>query len=269
MALKFQQDMMDRLESGEVGDLGLDQTFSFFCQDGCMGRCCQKITIVLDPWDVELMSRYLEMPCKDFLEQFCSIDFDPVSGWPFARLRHAQEGVCAFMLEGGRCKIYPARSRNCRTYPLGRAVRVGGDGELAEKFFLADRQKFCFGYSSDKAWTVREWMEDSGAQKFFELSDLHIRLVNYAATVLESGRWLSPVVARVLMPLLFSPDILRAKFNISEQVDPEEFYRRRLEALKMVLEEMAGGFGFGPRAGKVSSEGGSLSALIGKALCGV
>ncbi|MCL6561069.1 MAG: YkgJ family cysteine cluster protein, partial [Firmicutes bacterium] len=108
---------------------------------------------------------------------------------------------------------------------------------------------FCFGHKADRVWTVGEWLGESGAYLYYELSDLHTELISYAANVLEGRRWMSERTARMMMTILFSPEALRSKLGISvEDVDHEEFYRRRMKALKAVLAEMAAGFGFGPQA---------------------
>ena len=234
-----------------------DERFTFECAAACMGKCCRFITILLDPWDVEVIARHLNLPGPEFLDLFCSYGFGTLSSWPFIQLKHAEKGPCAFLLEDGRCSIYPVRPRNCRTYPIGRAVRIEYAGEtprIREQLFLVERMEFCLGYEGSRTWTAKEWLEDSGACKYYELSDLYLSLVQYATDILKSRSWLSPKTARLLMPLFYFPDILRAKIGVSEELmDHESFYRRRLKAAKAVLTEMAALFGYGPLAGATSS----------------
>lgn len=252
MTYRLKQDLAEKLESGTLSELGPDDSFNFLCQDQCMGRCCTNITILLDPWDIEVMARHLGLPGREFVEQYCYLDFDPQIRWPYACLRHAKDGPCIFMLDGGRCRVYPARSRNCRTYPVGRAVRFEFNGEesrMEEKLFMVERQQFCFGHQADRAWTVGEWLEDAGAGLYYDFSDLYTALISYTDAVLEGRRWMSERTAQMMMPVLFSPDALRAKLDMPvEEVGHEEFYRRRINALKLVLTDLAAGFGFGPRA---------------------
>ena len=252
MTYGLKQTLVEKLESGELAELKMDDSFTFQCQDRCMGRCCTKITILLDPWDIEVMARHLDLAGRDFVEQYCHLDFDPQIKWPYACLGHAKDGPCAFLLEDGKCGIYPARSRNCRTYPVGRAVRFDfkdGRSRMEERLFMVDRQQFCFGHRGDRAWTVREWLEDGDAFSYYEFSDLYLELISYAATVLEGRRWMSERTARMMMTILYSPDALRSRLGISTgEVGHEEFYRRRMKALKAVLTDLAAGFGFGPSA---------------------
>jgi hypothetical protein len=158
-------------------------------------------------------------------------------------------------MEGGKCMIYPVRSRNCRTYPVGRAVRFKPDGGKEEKFFLLEKQPFCFGYSAPSRWTLREWFKEADSLAYYEFSDLYYELINYADTVLQCRRWMNERTARMIMPFLYGPDLIRAKMGIlPEQVVHEEFYRRRIKALRVLLTELAAGFGFGPLANCASAE---------------
>jgi hypothetical protein len=110
---------------------------------------------------------------------------------------------------------------------------------------------FCLGHKSEKKWTVEEWFNDSDCQKFYELSDLYLEVINYATTKLNSQVWMDGNIAKMMMPLLYGPDVLRKKLGISEpDVDHEEFYRRRMLALKVVLTDIASSLGYGPLADK-------------------
>lgn len=254
MTYRLKQDLVEKLESGSLSELKPNDSFNFECQDQCMGRCCTNITILLDPWDIEEIARHLGLSGRDFVDQYCYLDFDQQIKWSYACLRQAKDGPCIFMLEGGKCEIYPVRSRNCRTYPVGRAVRFEFNGEqsqMEERLFMVERQPFCFGHNADRTWTVGEWLEDAGANLYYEFSDLYTRLISYATTVLEGRRWMSERTAQMMMTILYSPDALRSKLGISiENVGHGEFYRRRIKALEVILTDLAAGFGFGPQAAR-------------------
>lgn len=239
-------------------EIGLEDQFTFECKEKCMGNCCRLITILLDPWDIEVMARHLRLPESDFLATFCEYDFGTSSHWPFVWLKHAAKGFCAFMLPDGKCSIYLARPRNCRTYPIGRAIKIEVADEvpqLTERFFLMiEKERLCLGHESGRTWTVKEWLLDAEAFKYYELSDLYLSLVHYASETLNAREWLTPKTARILLPLLFTPDVLRKKLALKEEdIDPETFYRRRLKATRIFLTEMAASFGFGPLAGKTTA----------------
>lgn len=249
MTYDYKQDLLKRLDEGSLPNLKQDHQFTFECKEECMGRCCSNITILLDPWDIEMMARHLGVSGQDFLSEYCKYEFGHELKWPYVRLKHAEDGPCIFMLEDGRCEIYPARSRNCRTFPIGRAVRFELDGTKIEQIFMVDNKAFCLGHKNEKKWTVEEWFNDADCQKFYELSDLYLELINYATTKLNSRVWMNRNIAQMMIHLLYGPDVLREKLRISEQdVDHEEFYRRRMLALKVVLTEIAASFGYGPLA---------------------
>jgi len=249
MTYDYKQDLLKRLDEGSLPDIQQNHQFTFECTDKCMGRCCNNITILLDPWDIEMMARHLGVSGQHFLSEYCKYEFGHELKWPYVRLKHAEDGPCIFMLEDGRCEIYPVRSRNCRTFPIGRAVRFELDGTKIEKIFMVDNMAFCLGHKSEKKWTVEEWFNDSDCQKFYELSDLYLEVINYTTTKLNSQVWMNGNIAKMMMPLLYGPDVLRKKLGISEQdVDHEEFYRRRMLALKVVLTDIAASFGYGPLA---------------------
>lgn len=256
MTYSYKQELMKRLDDGTLQDITEDHSFTFECKTECMGRCCNTITILLDPWDIELMSRHLNISGREFLAEYCKYDYSPELKWSYVRLKHAEDGPCIFMLEDGRCEIYPARSRNCRTYPIGRAVRFESDGTKVEKIFMVDKMDFCLGHKCEKSWTVKDWFADADCEKFYELSDQYLELINYATIQLNSRAWMNRNIAQMLMPLLYGPDMLREKMGISvEDVGHEEFYLRRLKATKAVLTDFAAGFGQGPAAKNKDNSG--------------
>ncbi len=254
MVYNYKQELLKRLDDGSLAGVPMEYQFTFECKTQCMGRCCNSITILLDPWDIETMARHLGISGREFLAEYCKYDFGHELKWAYVRLKHAEDGPCIFMLEDGRCQIYPVRSRNCRTYPIGRAVRFEPDGKKVERIFLVDKMDFCLGHKSEKNWSVQEWLDDAASQKFYELSDLYLEVINYATTELNSQVWMNRNIAQMLLPLLYGPDVVRNKLNITEQeINHEEFYRRRMKALKVVLTDIAAGFGHGPLAGQAKT----------------
>lgn len=252
LAGKLQQEILQRLETGTLEELRPESTFNFACSAECMGNCCRHIDIYLDPWDVETMARHLALPGQEFIHQYCSLETDEGTGWPVVRLKHVAGGPCTFVLPDGRCSIYPHRPRNCRSAPVARAVRFtteDGTRKPVEKIFMLKPADTCQGHMAGKKWTVKEWLEDSGTGKYYELADIYLEVVDYAVNTLHSRQWLRGPAAGLVMPFLFAPDILRAKLNIPpDKVGHEEFYRRRMQALRQILTTTAAGLGYGPAA---------------------
>ncbi|WP_018086767.1 YkgJ family cysteine cluster protein [Desulfurispora thermophila] len=221
-----------------------DDKFIFSCQDECMGRCCHSIRIFLDPWDVESIARFLQLSTQQFIQQYTRIDFDPRYSWPYVIMRDAESSCCAFMLPDGKCSIYPVRSRNCRTYPLARAVRFtftsDHDYITDERYFLLPRQSFCFGHKSKTEWNLQGWLADAKLAEYNEKADQYLSVMQFAVEKLKIEKWFNPALARFIFPIIFLPEVLRQKFGLtSEQITPQEFYKRRMQALKQILTDMA------------------------------
>jgi hypothetical protein len=74
-----------------------------------------------------------------------------------------------------------------------------------------------------------------------------------------------------MLPFLYAPEILRARLGIPEtEVSHEEFYRRRMRALRTLLTEVAAGLGYGPQAGtEYAATAGSLMDRVRPILAGV
>lgn len=271
MAFDFQQGVLEKLRDDTLEQLRPEDGFSFSCRDECMGRCCCNITILLEPWDIEIMSRHLDMPGQRFFTEYCHLELNREAGWPVVWLLHADQGHCAFMQPDGKCAIYLARSGNCRTFPLGRAVRyVREDGETRrdERVFMVERMQFCQGRRSGRNWTVREWLEDADVFTWYRMSDQYTELADYAMRELSSRDWMNDNVMRMIIPFLYAPDILRKRLGAAvEKVDHLEFHRRRMEAVRAIITDLAAGYGYGPRAGAgVTGTDGSFMERVGKIL---
>ncbi|MDP3044204.1 MAG: YkgJ family cysteine cluster protein [Eubacteriales bacterium] len=231
-------------------ELGLKDSFQFECRLECMGMCCNSIRIVLDPWDVEVLARHLGLGGKACIDQHCTLEFTPESHWPIVWLAGAYSGPCTFLNSDNKCSVYTARPTICRTYPLGRAVRIDEDGQAVEKVFLVEKAAFCLGGLTERLRTVESWLNNEGVRERAPLSNLYLALIYYAETELHSPKWMNKPIANMLNPLLFAPEMLRAKLDIGEDLDHAEFYRRRLDAVKLLLTDLAAGFGCGPLAAK-------------------
>lgn len=252
---KVHREYLQKLEKDALQGVDKDHVFNFECREECMGLCCQEIEIFLDPWDVETLSRHLGITGQEFVREYCLLEMVPEWNWPVVKFRHAAEGPCAFLRDDNLCRVYPVRPRNCRAHPVGRAVRFtpGDPPRKEERLFLLPPNPGCLCHGGERRWTMDEWIADSELEHYHELSDLHLELVHYAVETLRSREWLHEDTARMIIPFLYAPEILRARLNIPDSaVDHEEFYRRRLLAVKVVLTDLAAVLGYGPRAGQVS-----------------
>ncbi len=262
----WRETLREDLEAGKLDRLEMSDTFPFECRPDCMGRCCSQADITLDPWDVENMARGLDLTCADFVEQYGEMYLEDGTNWPTVRLRHAAKGPCAFLLEDGRCRVYPFRPRNCRCYPVGRSIVIGpadasGEQPVESHYFMIPTREFCLGPKAERAWTLAEWLDDSDCSEFFRKSTAHLR-VKALARDLGYAEWNPGSPPMLLSLFLYEPDLIREEFEIStEEVDDRTMYFRRMEALKFLLINLAAEHGHRLNPGSAETDSGEVCAI--------
>ena len=157
------RELKEILDSKNLRLIGLDDTFQFKCR-GC-GKCCkQREDIILNPWDVFRIAKYLNLSHEQLIEKYCHRYIGTDSRMPIIRLK--PQGVnrsCPF-LEGKKCRIHDVKPAVCALYPIGRMVQA----PITEPF--DPDQEIVAGYiinpadcgSITKTYTVRSWLERFG-----------------------------------------------------------------------------------------------------------
>ena len=87
---------------------------------GC-SDCCKDMgdSILLDPYDVFMLTVHLKRTFESFLDQ--EISLGVIHQVILPHLKMCQEELnCSFLSEDGRCKIHSIRPGFCRLFPLGR-----------------------------------------------------------------------------------------------------------------------------------------------------
>lgn len=97
------------------------------CHD-CLGcsACCHNMgtSIVLDPWDIYLLTTGLGQGMEELLAQ--AIELNVVDGLVLPNLKMQQQSeACFYLDENGRCRIHAYRPGICRLFPLGRIYENG------------------------------------------------------------------------------------------------------------------------------------------------
>ncbi len=122
------------------------------CND-CMGcsDCCKDMsdTIVLDPYDVHRLTRYLNRSFESLIGE--SVALIVVDGLilPVLQMNNANK-QCSFLNEEGRCSIHTVRPGICRLFPLGRVYQEEGF-----KYFLQDKE--CKAKNKTKV-KIKKWL---------------------------------------------------------------------------------------------------------------
>ena len=142
--------------------LGPEDRFTFTCRPGvsCFNRCCGDVNIFLSPYDVLRMKRRLGISSGEFLDRHALLPVHKEMKLPVVLLRMADEEgrPCPFVGPEG-CAIYEDRPWPCRMYPLGMAA--GHDqGQPADEFYFLLKEEVCRGHEADRAWTVKQWLDD-------------------------------------------------------------------------------------------------------------
>ena len=94
---------------------------------GC-SECCHKVgdSIVLDPWDVHMLTTHLAASFEELMEGN-RVALGVVDGLILPHIQIENEEVgCSFLNGEGRCSIHSFRPGMCRLFPLGRLYEDGG-----------------------------------------------------------------------------------------------------------------------------------------------
>lgn len=94
--------------------------------DGC-SECCHNVgdSIVLDPWDIYMLTVHLDCTFEQLLEKRIALGVVDGVILPHILIESEEKG-CSFLNEKGRCSIHSFRPGMCRLFPLGRLYEDGG-----------------------------------------------------------------------------------------------------------------------------------------------
>jgi Fe-S-cluster containining protein len=148
-----------RLSPGEL--------LPFRCHPGlaCFNSCCRDKRLTLLPYDVLRLARGLGRTSGELLAEHAELEIEASSGWPTLRIRLEADGRCPFVGETG-CGVYRDRPTCCRIYPLARAVRLEGAGEISELFVVAETGGRCLGFDAPDGHTVEDWTRGQGLDEY-------------------------------------------------------------------------------------------------------
>ena len=107
----------------------IDKGLRFECTQ--CGNCCRTheeyAYVYLAEPDIQALSQHLGLERGDFIERHCQEE----DGWITLRI---DEPACPFLNEEGGCSVYPARPKQCRTWPfwLENLKRATWEGPISE-----------------------------------------------------------------------------------------------------------------------------------------
>jgi uncharacterized protein len=167
----------------EYPRMGMDDTFKFKCYSdiSCFNQCCRDINIFLTPYDVLNLKRKLDISSTEFLEKYALMPIDKNQQYPIVMLRmqDTDEKQCHFVKEKTGCSVYENRPWACRMYPIGLASPPEGSSE-SEFYFLMHEEKECKGLQEDKSWTLKEWIDNEGIERYNEFGELYKSVIQHS-----------------------------------------------------------------------------------------
>lgn len=158
MAVQTKKKMFDQLYDKLLEHtLSIDDIFRFHCTE--CGRCCkQRADIMLSPYDLNRIARYLGVEIGKVIEDYCVCYIGVSSRLPVVIVKmEGPEQKCPF-LENGKCKIHAAKPTVCALFPLG---RMGNGEDYSTRYVL---QHVECG-TEDEQHTVRKWLAEFGLEE--------------------------------------------------------------------------------------------------------
>ena len=129
-----------------------DDVIKFQCSR--CGDCCRNVkeSVIVEPLDLFRIARFFGKTTDDVMEEYTTA-LRLAWGYPMLTLKIKQHMDACVFLRAGKCGIYEARPRACRTYPLG----TGPDDEKPGAFLdlIVSKKQHHFTGESVR---VRDWM---------------------------------------------------------------------------------------------------------------
>jgi Fe-S-cluster containining protein len=165
--------MKSHVPAGQAGGLPVltpKDGFRFHCHAGrdCFNQCCRDITIFLTPYDIIRMKNALNMTSSAFLSAY-TVTLIGDAGLPVVVLQMQADAQksCPFVESSG-CRIYPDRPWACRIYPL-KPESTKITEKAGKSYYSVMAAPFCRGFETDRALTVRQWIEEQGIAPYLEM----------------------------------------------------------------------------------------------------
>lgn len=93
--------------------------------EGCSACCHDMESVLLDPWDIWMLTRHLKCTFEQLLEKYIELRMTEGLILPGLSMK-GENQACLFLNEQNRCSIHEARPGVCRLFPLGRLYEEGG-----------------------------------------------------------------------------------------------------------------------------------------------
>ena len=165
-----------------------NERFPFRCHPGvsCFTICCQKVDLLLYPYDVLRLKNSLGLDSETFLSQYANLvnGDNPYFPSVMLRLTDTGKGNCPFLSVNG-CSIYEDRPTGCRTYPLERAVARSPEHQRRTDHYFLVKHDYCRGHDEEEMVTAKEYIR---SQKLAQ-HNLYNELWTELDTLFRTNPW--------------------------------------------------------------------------------
>lgn len=170
--------------------LGPQSRFKFQCHKDveCFTKCCREIKITLTPYDIIRLKKRLQLSSEAFLAIYTEPHLLEKTDLPVVTLKLLTDAgdACPFVREDG-CIVYEDRPTTCRYYPLGVASLSHKEGVDDEGFYFFVNEPHCLGFKEEKEWTVQDFREDQGVDRYDDINrkwtDLVVRKRSFPPSI--------------------------------------------------------------------------------------
>ncbi|MCL2797632.1 MAG: YkgJ family cysteine cluster protein [Firmicutes bacterium] len=175
--------------------LGPEDTFRFKCRQ--CGKCCRnREDILLSPYDLFRLAKYLKIKSSEVIEQYCETYIGQVSNFPVVRLKPKGAGRVCPLLSGDQCSVHRAKPVVCAIYPLGRIALSEND----IRYFL--QGNVCG--KRNQQHTVKEWLADFDISESGQSMLIWNKLLFYFTEVKDKFQKFSDVIKQLVWNLILA-----------------------------------------------------------------
>jgi hypothetical protein len=228
-----------------------ESTFRFACKPGvpCFNECCGDVNIFLTPYDILRLKNRLGITSDEFLDRYTLLPIEEHQNYPVVMLKmQDNEKKACFFVSGEGCTVYKDRPWACRYYPVGLASHKEGESPADQDFYFLLKEDVCKGFDENREWSVREWREDQGVDKYDEFGRLFKEITLH--DFFKTGKQLTPMKMEIFHMVCYNLDKFREfvkestfllRFDLEPDfvekilVDDEELLRFGFRWLKLAL----------------------------------
>ena len=169
---------MDKIQD-KIFPEGMDplgkEKFHFNCHSGvsCFTDCCKNVNMILYPFDIVQLKKYLAIDSSEFLEEYVKLVYadNPYFPTAYMKLTKGETPLCPFLGESG-CGVYNARPSACRTYPLQRAIDKSPEKHQAAEYYFLTHHLYCKGHFEEKLVDVKTYIRSQYLDEYNMFNDL-------------------------------------------------------------------------------------------------